>query len=486
MAEGGGQRVAASSRVPSVRFREIDASRAGLAALERFYRERYVAEFPDPDERESLDNMRRYLLLKAQGWYGSNNYHIVVAELDGEAVGGVVFDYLAMPRAGVIEFLFVASDRRASGIGRALLDEAIRLLRRDARRHDARLAAVVAEMNDPFRRPATPDNMDPFRRAAIWGRWGFGVLEFPYVQPALSAGQQPVDGLLLIMRPFGRVPQSGFRSHWVELVVAEYLRWAMRIEDPAADRDFLAMSDALASHPRVALVPLGRYAGQDPTDGLVVEVVSSPDRPPDGIATAAAIARAAIPVPGRVAAQQDFAAAFALGDSGAAHYHLWLLRTATDAPAEGMASFFTLPTAGFGGYLVLAGTLRGRGLLRRAVARIEARMRQDGTSAEGWFIECGAEAVAVFRHIGFIDVPCDYRPPAVGEASPGGAPERLHLLFKPFGMRREPDRLERDFVSRALREILCSVYAIGNPEAASCYRRVLRTLADGDLRGVRR
>lgn len=66
MAEGGGQRVAASSRVPSVRFREIDASRAGLAALERFYRERYVAEFPDPDERESLDNMRRYLLLKAQ------------------------------------------------------------------------------------------------------------------------------------------------------------------------------------------------------------------------------------------------------------------------------------------------------------------------------------------------------------------------------------------------------------------------------------
>ncbi|NMF89819.1 GNAT family N-acetyltransferase [Aromatoleum petrolei] len=475
--------MAAAAPARGLRFREIDASPAGLAALQRFYHERYVAEFPDPDERESLDNMRRYLALKAQGWYGDNNYHIVVAELDGEALGGVVFDYLAMPRAGVIEFLFVAADRRASGIGRALLDEAIRLLRRDARRHGARLAAVVAEMNDPFRLPATPDNMDPFRRAAIWGRWGFGVLEFPYVQPALSAGQQPVDGLLLIMRPFGRVPQSGFHSPWVELVVAEYLRWAMRIEDPAADRDFLAMADALAARPRVALVPLGRYAGQEPTDGLLIEPVSSPDRPPDAIATAAAIARAAIPVPGRVAAQQDFAAAFAVGDSGAARYHLWLLRAAADAPAEGMASFFTLPTAGFGGYLVLAGSLRGRGLLRPVLARIEAHMRQDGTSAEGWFIECGTESAAVFRHVGFVEVPCDYRPPAVGGGPAGGAPERLHLLFKPFGMRRAPDRLDRNFVFRALREILCFVYAIGNPAAAACYRRVLRTLADGDRSG---
>ncbi|WP_407280253.1 GNAT family N-acetyltransferase [Aromatoleum evansii] len=476
----------ARSRAAKVGFREIDASPAGLATLERFYRERYVAEFPDPDERESLDNMRRYLALKAQGWYGDNNYHIVVAEIGGEAVGGVVFDYLAMPRAGVIEFLFVVSDWRESGIGRALLDEAIRLLRRDARRRGARLAAVVAEMNDPFRRPATPDNMDPFRRAAVWGRWGFGVLEFPYVQPALSAGQLPVDGLLLIMRPFGRVPQSGFRSHWVELVVAEYLRWAMRIEDPAADRDFLAMAEALASRPRVALVPLGRYVGQEPTDGLLIETVSSPVRPPDGIATAVAIARAAIPVPGRVAAAQDFAAAFAVGDSGAARYHLWLLRAAADAPVEGMASFFTLPTAGFGGYLVLAGSLRGRGLLRPVLARIEARMRQDGTSAESWFIECGTESVAVFRHVGFVEVPCDYRPPAVGGGPPGGAPERLHLLFKPFGMRRAPDRLDRNFVCRALREILCFVYAIGNPAAAACYRRVLRTLADGERGGALR
>src|SRR5215831_18986085 len=82
------------------RFREIDASPGGLAELSRFYRRAYVREFPDPDERESLANMKRYLRLKAQGWYGRNNYHIVLAELDGEPIGGSVVDYLAEPNAG--------------------------------------------------------------------------------------------------------------------------------------------------------------------------------------------------------------------------------------------------------------------------------------------------------------------------------------------------------------------------------------------------
>src|SRR5690606_28200332 len=140
-------------------------------------------EFPDPDERESLANMRRYLALKTSGWYDPNSYHIVDAEIDGAPVGGVVFDYLAAPDAGVIEFLSVASACRGAGLGRALLEEAIALLRDDARaRRARRLAAVVAEMNDPSQRPATADNLDLFLGAAIWGRWGFHALDFPYVQ----------------------------------------------------------------------------------------------------------------------------------------------------------------------------------------------------------------------------------------------------------------------------------------------------------------
>jgi len=53
--------------------RELSASADDLALLRSFYDHLYVNEFRDPDERESLANMRRYLELKAQGWYGAND-----------------------------------------------------------------------------------------------------------------------------------------------------------------------------------------------------------------------------------------------------------------------------------------------------------------------------------------------------------------------------------------------------------------------------
>ena len=73
-------------------LRELDASPEGQAALQRFYHGLYVDEFPDPDERESLANMARYVELKAQGWYRRNNYHVLVIERGGRPVGGAVFD----------------------------------------------------------------------------------------------------------------------------------------------------------------------------------------------------------------------------------------------------------------------------------------------------------------------------------------------------------------------------------------------------------
>lgn len=481
----GGGRLAPQSPIPGLRFVEIDNSRTSLALLARFYRDRYVREFPDPDERESLANMRRYLVLKGQGWYGANNYHIVVAAREGALLGGVVFDYLAEADAGVIEFLFVDAAHRVAGLGRALLDESIRILRADARERRGRpLKAVVAEMNDPYRRTTTPDNMDPFHRAAIWGTWGFHALAFPYVQPALSAGQAPVDSLLLIARLFRRVPKSGLSAAWVNLVVAEYLRWAMRIEEPAADAEYCLMASFLRAHPRVPLYPLWHYVGRDPQRQFEVQEIDvmKADRAAGHAAEAcdptfaAAIdlLHAAIPVSGRVASPEQFTAAATASHNGGPPYHLWALHAPCSNSIDGMASFFTLPLAGFGGYIVLAAALRGRGILPLLLARIEAQMVRDSRQAQGWFIECGDEVAIIFLKAGFAEVPLVYRPPAVGnELDPQAirrAPERLHLLYKPFGLPRPLCHLRKSFVLRALAEILRHVYGIVTPPRHACYR----------------
>lgn len=242
--------------MPRIKFRELDATRAGRAALRRFYNKLYVAEFPDPHERESLANMARYLALRAQGGYGANNYHVLVAERGGRMLGGAVFDYFAGPNAGVLEFLFTRPGERRRGLGRALLDASLRILQRDARAATGKpLRAVVAEMNDPLRRSSTPDNMDPSLRAEIWGKWGFGKLDFPYVQPALSPRQKPVATLALV----AKLHRGQIETAWLLSVIREYMRWAMRLPQPSRNPQYRAMARFARRNRRVALVPLQRY-----------------------------------------------------------------------------------------------------------------------------------------------------------------------------------------------------------------------------------
>jgi GNAT superfamily N-acetyltransferase len=455
------------------RIVELDATPAGLALLKRFHDEGYVAQFPDADEREPLAQLRRYLRLKSAGWYGANNYHVLVAMQGGAPVGGMVLDYLALPQAGVIEFLFVLPAARGQGLGRRLLRAGLRCLRADARAQGQRLRAVAAEMNDPFRRPSRPDNMDPFARAATWGRWGFCQLLCPYAQPALSAAQQAVDYLMLIVRPLGGRADS-VAAAWVRSLVAEYLRWAMRVRQPLRQPEYRRLDTYLAGRPRVPLLPLLAAIGHGSVLPLQLHEVRAPGHRLD---QAARLAQSAIPVPGHGAAPGVYRQALAASGRGGMHYHLWALSAPGSRAVQGMASFFSLPSLGFGGYLVLAGPLRGRGLLAPLLARMEARMRADdvapGVTQPGSMIECAADTAPLFMRQGYARVPLVWRPPAL---TPGAEAPELQLLYKPLGAAYPPIWLEADFVRRALREILLHVYGVAQPARHASYRLALTTL----------
>jgi GNAT superfamily N-acetyltransferase len=474
----------------TVRIAQADATPAGLALLDRFYREAYVAQFPDPNERESLACMREYLRLKARGWYRANNYHVLVALKRGRPVGGAVIDYLAEPNAGILEFLFVLPRARGSGLARRLLDAAIALLRADARATGRPLFAVAAEMNDPYRHPDEPDNMDPFARTLIWDRWGFHRLLCPYVQPALSARQAPVRYLTLIVKPMARPEMRQVSPDWVRSLVAEYMRWAMRIDAPQRNREYRALSAWLRGKPAVALQPLAASIGRDAERPFDVEELHARHRAFDA---ALRLARREIPQAGRVASPAQFRAALAAARRGGPAYHLWRIAPPGRRGVHGMASFFSLRNCGFGGYLVLAGPLRGRGLLAPVLARMEARMMADGVRTPGWFIECGDDSTGAFLSRGFAEVPLEYRPPAVGHDAPGVSPrrtqegsslrrdepERLHLLYKPFGAVYPPVQIDVRFVRRALRDILTAIYGLAAPARCTTWKLALRTLRAG-------
>jgi GNAT superfamily N-acetyltransferase len=370
------------------RFHELRFTRAAdMDLLKTFYNDCFVPEFPDENERESLEHIQNYLRLKETGWYQKNNYHVIVV-LDGDKpIGGSIADYLDKPNAGVIEYFVVLPEHRRTGLGRRLLEATERILHDDADKSRSRpLDWIVAEIDDPFRTQRPTHGIDCFAVARVWDSLQYQFLDFPYVQPALSEDKKPVETLLLTAKICsGRFTDQRVPSTDVKELLWEYMRWAMRIREPQKNDEYNKMCEFLPDTGHVKLMSFSDYLGWGAATAHVhiKEVVNASD--PE-LNQAIKVYEQVFKHGDTAIASDDFRNAFATG--GLAYqrdyrYHLWTIRSeAGDREAgdcEGMASFLTMPSAGFGGYLGLLDSLRGRGMLCGLIARIEERMVRDGT-----------------------------------------------------------------------------------------------------------
>ncbi|HEX4224135.1 MAG TPA: hypothetical protein VHZ97_17335 [Pseudonocardiaceae bacterium] len=188
-----------------ISFPDLTESGEDAAILTRFHDTLYLDQYPDPDTRESLADLLDALRHKAEGAYGRDNRHIVLALLDGQVLGGASAAFLAEPNVGVLEFVVGTDD----GSGRQLLTRTENLLRADAERLGRPLSAILAELTEPF--PA---------------EWGYRRLDFPYpggkIMTAKSLRADWVDALpSTTVRAVVRARTGGypsFRSSIVELV----------------------------------------------------------------------------------------------------------------------------------------------------------------------------------------------------------------------------------------------------------------------------
>jgi GNAT superfamily N-acetyltransferase len=450
--------------------------KSDMDLLQRFYHECFIPEFPNSDERETLEQIKEYLHRKETGWYGKNNYHVVVM-LDGDIpIGGSISDYLVEPNAGVIEYLIVSPDHRGTGLGGQLIEHAERLLHEDSQRsRGRRLDWILSEMDDPYVTPGPTNRFDPFVRPRIWHKWGYKLLNFPYVQPALSASTKPVSNLLLSAKPCsGRfidsVPAADLRT-----LIREYLRWAMRIDLPDGNKEFDEMSQFLERRGSIRLVSLSDYLGWEKAPQLLYinEVVNEKD---SKLGDAITVYDQVFQDRDTAIGSAEFRKAFepdGLYYRPNYRYHLWTLSRDADGKCEGMASFLTMPSAGFGGYVGFFEPLRGSGKLSHLGARMEERMVRDGSQARGWYIECDDEEERdIFLKLGFRELDVNYLQPAL----PGRnieAPDRfLHLLYKPFGRVyadvEQPQIKTSEFL-QAVREIYESIYDIPNPNECTAF-----------------
>lgn len=232
----------------SLQYTEVSLrDRHSLSDFGQFYTDIYMESFPDDNERESFDNFLHYL--KKGENATAYSYHVLLAKDEsGRVVGGGVFNYFKESNAGVIEFLAVRSDLQSGGIGTAVYKQILATLSEDAHKTCGRpLDYVFCEIDSP-----------EYSRAEIkkylyfWNKNNYWHLNFPYVQPALSAGQEPVTGLWFTVSP-QRELQQEVDADLVLSVVHDYIKYAMDIEHPELCAEYRDMEKALAKSPKVPL-----------------------------------------------------------------------------------------------------------------------------------------------------------------------------------------------------------------------------------------
>lgn len=464
----------------------MTAAPQDILLLQQFYTTSYLHEFPDPNERESVENMKQYLLLKVGGWYQNNNYHILLYLDNATPVAGAIIDYLAEPNVGVIEFLVVSSSLRRSGLGTQLLRWAEGVLNDDSRRAGCHgWTYIVAEMNDPFKSHAVVDvvdSMDPFERSLIWHRWGFQKIRFPYIQPSLSREQIPVRNLLLMCKAGPSSAPGVIPSGTLRNTIYGYARWAMRIDSPDDNDECREMARYLAGRGEVGLIPLATYAGTPDNRRLAYADLSA-----EGLAELDAVLDIYVREfgEGPISLPRDLFKQLLISNRTEARshdYHLLSIMLKSEGQPRGMASFFTFPGAGFGGYIVLDPSMRGKGYLPEVITTIERQMVLDRRGARGWYGECapaGSNAL-IFGKQGFHEANIVYRqPPLYSSYSIEDAPI-LRLIYKEFGEVFEPPKLTTEDFLRALCWIYQVVYRIDQPEASEYYQDVRRQTQENE------
>jgi len=241
--------------------------------LDRFYAG-YDRAFILPDERENLAGFRDCLTLNLTlpNMFGRRHSEqvLTIEAADGTLLGGANFLATAMTSPGgppvslALNYVYVEAAARGKGLARVLIESSQRMANLALSGHTGGPApAVFIEQNDPlalsdadYAADTAHAGIDQIERLEIWARLGARLVDYAYIQPALSAGQDPDDGLIYaaLRYPDANIPAAWFHDHLQSFFGVSVRKGAPLESDPVCTAQLAAL--AQRSEP-VALVEVG-------------------------------------------------------------------------------------------------------------------------------------------------------------------------------------------------------------------------------------
>ncbi|MGI6701718.1 MAG: GNAT family N-acetyltransferase [Christensenellales bacterium] len=218
----------------TVRYTDIDFNDSShLGLLGRFYCELYCDEFPDDNERESLNNILR----QAKRFQGNKkaSYHLIIARKGEKIVGGIIGDYFLEINSGVIEFVVVSRDERGNNIGTGLKNQLFESMNARARKFKRdSIDYCFFEVEDPEKISDKDTAEAAQKRLGFWAKMLAKKIDIDYVQPALEEKKNNVDYLMLAtIESENHLNPDIIDSETVLGFIRNYFNLAMNIENPA-------------------------------------------------------------------------------------------------------------------------------------------------------------------------------------------------------------------------------------------------------------
>ncbi len=179
---------------------------------------------------------------------------MLVAEREGEVVGGTVFHLFTEPNAGLSSFMATAREVRGQGVARRLHEARFELLDREAKKPVEGLFIDVLAPERLTARQRERERLvgsDPVLRRRIFGRLGFYQVAIRYEQPVGGPGGGPLTDMDLLY-----CPRQSANTVPTALVVATLRAyWSSWLGPTRAERHARELARR-ASGERLELLPL--------------------------------------------------------------------------------------------------------------------------------------------------------------------------------------------------------------------------------------
>lgn len=227
----------------------------------------YERAFPIDEERDSLENLKKYIRFNIDGRFGPDEDPIardnnLILKEDGKIVAVRMVEWLRLKfgcSAGFATYTFVPEDLRGNGYSQPLIDIGNQLVKKQARDAKTGHIGFFSEINNPLRmdkRALEIDSrvMNPLKRQLFWRRRGYRRVDAYYEQPAVNEGGEPVRYLDLCFMPevekfSEKLPKIIFLD-----VVDKYFNLFLDIPNPRLNESYKRIEQAVKGKEALDLI----------------------------------------------------------------------------------------------------------------------------------------------------------------------------------------------------------------------------------------